>query len=45
MQTPKEKAQEFVDKYYILFSVDLENTISKYESVHCAIIAVEEIIS
>lgn len=44
MQTPKEKAKELVDKYYELFSVDLENTISEYEAVHCAIIAVDEIV-
>ena len=43
--TPKQKADELIDKYYNLFAVDLENTISKYESVHCATMAVEEIIS
>lgn len=42
--TPKEKAKELVDKYYHLFSVELENTISHYESKHCALIAVDEIL-
>ena len=42
--TPKEKARELVDKYYHLFSVELENTIADYEAKECAIIAVDEII-
>ena len=42
--TPKEKARELVDKYYHLFSVKLENTISIYEAKHCALIAVDEVI-
>jgi hypothetical protein len=42
--TPKEKAQELVEKYYELFSVKLENTICIYEAKHCALIAVDEII-
>lgn len=41
--TPKEKAIELVDKYYHLFSVELENTIDCREAKHCAIIAVNEI--
>ena len=43
--TPKEKAEELVDKYYNLFSVKLENTICIYEAKHCALIAVDEILS
>jgi hypothetical protein len=39
--TPKEKAQELVDKYYHLFSVELENTICIYEAKECALIAVD----
>ena len=42
--TPKEKAKELVEKYYHLFSVDLENTIDYREAKHCALIAVDEII-
>jgi len=41
---PKEKAKELVCKYYDLFSVQLENTISFYESKHCALTAVDEIL-
>jgi hypothetical protein len=41
--TPKEKAKELVEKYYELFSVELENTICIYEAKQCALIAVEEI--
>jgi hypothetical protein len=42
--TPKEKAEELVNKYYKLFSVDLENTICIYESKHCSLLLVDEII-
>ena len=42
--TPKEKAKELVDKYFYLFSVELENTIENYEAKECALIAVDEII-
>ena len=42
--TPKEKAIELVDKYYHLFSVELENTIADYEAKECSLIAVDEII-
>ena len=42
--TPKEKAKDLVDKYYHLFSVELENTIADYEAKECALIAVDEII-
>ena len=43
--TPKEKAKELVDKYYHLFSVELENTIDYRESKQCALIAVDEILN
>lgn len=42
--TPKEKAKELVDRYYRLFSVELENTIDYTEAKQCALIAVNEII-
>jgi hypothetical protein len=42
--TPKEKARELVDKYYHLFSVELENTIADYEAKECALIAVDEVL-
>ena len=42
--TPKEKAKELVDKYYHLFSVELENTIDYREAKQCALIAVDEIL-
>ena len=41
----KEKAKELVDKYYHLFSVELENTIDYREAKQCALIAVDELIS
>jgi hypothetical protein len=41
--TPKEKAEELVNKYYHLFAVDLENTIDIYEAKQCALLAVEQI--
>ena len=44
METPKIKAEQLLDKYYKLFAFDLENTISEYEAIECAKIAVEEII-
>ena len=44
METPKDKAVQLFNKYFNLFAVDLENTISKYEAAECAKIAVEEII-
>ena len=40
----KIKADSLVEKYMKLFSVDLENTISQYEAIECAKIAVEELI-
>jgi hypothetical protein len=42
--TPKEKAKELVEKYFYLFSVELENTIADYEAKECALIAVDELI-
>jgi hypothetical protein len=42
--TPKEKAKELLNKYYHLFSVELENTIDYREAKQCALIAVDEII-
>lgn len=44
MKITEQKANDLIEKYYKLFSIDLENTISKYEAIHCAIICVEEII-
>lgn len=44
MLNPKEKAKELVDRYYNLFSVDLENTISIYEAKECALTAIDYII-
>ena len=41
--TPKAKAKELVEKYYHLFSVELENTIDYREAKQCALIAVDEI--
>ncbi len=43
--TPKEKAKDLVDKYYHLFSVELENTITDYEAKECSLIAVDEILN
>ena len=43
--TPREKARELVDEYYNLFSVTLENTICIYEAKHCALIAVDKLLS
>ncbi len=42
--TPKEKAKDLVDRYYNLFSVELENTICYREAKKCALIAVDEIL-
>ena len=41
----KAKAKELVEKYYHLFSVELENTIDYREAKQCALIAVDEILS
>ncbi len=45
MTPAKEKARELIDKYFYLFSVDLENTIANYEAKECALIAVGEVIN
>jgi hypothetical protein len=42
--SPKDKARELVVKYYNLFSVTLENTISRYEASKCAIAEINGII-
>jgi hypothetical protein len=42
--TPKEKAIELVDRYYSLFSLELENTIDITQAKSCALIAVDEIL-
>jgi hypothetical protein len=39
--TPKEKAKELVEKYYYLFSIELENTIDYRDAKQCALIAVD----
>jgi hypothetical protein len=39
--TPKEEVEKLIDKYLLLFSVTLENTISRYEATHCAIFEVQ----
>jgi hypothetical protein len=44
MISAKEKAVQLVKKYFNLFSVQLENTISKSEAKQCAIICVDEIL-
>lgn len=41
----EDKANELFTKYYRLFSITLENTISEYEAIHCAKICVQEIIN
>lgn len=41
----KEKAKELVEKFYHLFKITLENSISKREAQQCALIAVEELIN
>jgi len=35
--SPKDKAKELVNDYYVLFSMLLENTISEYEASKCAL--------
>ena len=44
MINSKEKAKKLVNKYFYLFSVELENTIDNYEAKQCALIAVDEIL-
>ena len=43
--SPEEQAAELVDKYYNLFSIDLENSISIYEAAECALEAVDVILN
>lgn len=43
--TPKEKAIALVNRYYLLFSEQLENSISYSEAKECALVAVSEIIN
>lgn len=41
---PEEKAIELIEKYYLLFSIELENTIDYREAIQCVLITVDEII-
>ena len=41
----KQLAEILINEYYNLFSVTLENTISKYEAIKCAEVAVKEVIN
>jgi hypothetical protein len=41
--SPEQEAAELVNKYYNLFSIDLENSISIYEAAKCALLAVNEL--
>ena len=41
----KDKAKELVDKYFYLFSVELENTIDYREAKQCALVAVDVILN
>lgn len=40
----KQLAEILINEYYNLFSVTLENTISKYEASKCAEVTVKEVI-
>mgnify|MGYP003648332775 CR=1 FL=1 len=42
--TPKEKAIDLVDRYYSLFSLELDNTIDITQAKKCALIAVDEML-
>jgi hypothetical protein len=42
--TPKEKAIDLIDRYYSLFSLELDNTIDITEAQECALIVVDEIL-
>ena len=42
--SPQDKAKQLVEKYYNLFSIQLENEISMMEAKRCALLAVQEII-
>ena len=43
--SPEQEAAELVNKYYNLFSIDLENSISMYEAAQCALEAVDVILN
>jgi len=43
--SPEQEAAELVNKYYNLFSIDLENSISIYEAAQCALEAVDVILN
>ena len=43
MSAAEEEAKRLIDKYYNLFTNDLENTISMYEAAHCALVTVNEL--
>ena len=43
--TPKEKAIELVDRYYSLFSIELENTVDITEAQKCALISADEVLN
>lgn len=43
MSAAEEEAKRLIDKYYNLFTINLENTISIYEAAHCASLAVNEL--
>ena len=40
----QDKAKQLVEKYYNLFSIQLENEISMMEAKRCSLLAVQEII-
>jgi hypothetical protein len=42
--SPKDKAKELVNDYYVLFSVTLENSICEYEASRCALLDVKNTI-
>jgi hypothetical protein len=42
--SPKDKARDLVNYYYVLFSEILENTISEYEASRCALLDVKNTI-
>ena len=44
MTTPEQKAKQLVDSYMNLFSVELENSIAKYEAAECAKLLVDELL-
>jgi hypothetical protein len=43
--TPKEKAQELFDKYWILIAYKIEGSVGRLLIKQCALIAVDEIIN